>query len=1560
MTTRAAGDDLSDERRALFELMLKQRGVGGVKARTIPRRARQTPCAMSFAQERLWFLEQLGLVGTAYNMMHSLRVHGPMDITALERACGELIQRHESLRTRFAMLGSEPVQIVDPPGPFQLRHVDISDLPELDRVGRARQLAQEDAQRRFDLAAGPLLRVTLIRLAAVDHVLLLSMHHIISDGWSMAVLMRELRALYAAHISAHPANLPPLPVQYGDYAVWQRQWLRGAALEQQMQYWRERLSHAPPALELPTDRPRPAVASFKGDVLSFGLPLALSTALGKLARSSGATLFMILLAAYQVLLSRYSGQQDIVVGSPIAGRTQRQAEELIGFFVNMLVLRTDLRGDPSFRELLGQVKETTLGAYAHQDLPFEKLVAELQPERDLSRQPLFQAVLGLQNVPQEDFDLSGLTPQPFPGEEVTAKFDLALLILERPVGVVGSFEYATELFDRQTIARMASHLRVLLEGVVECPDARISELALMTPAERQDVLRNPVGEMTPDSHSVCIHQRFSEAALRRPEATAVVCEGRQLTYAQLDARSNQLAHHLIAHGVRPEVIVGLCIERSIEMVIGILAILKAGGAYLPLDPTYPRQRLQFMVEDAGVSLILTQQGAAERLPPACTLLKLDVEWDRFPRWPASGPAVAACADHLAYCIYTSGSTGRPKGALLTHRNVMRLLAATGRWFGFSHQDVWTLFHSYAFDFSVWELFGCLLHGGRLVVVPYLVSRSPEACYDLLCHEQVTVFNQTPLAFTQLLSVARERADAGKLEHLRLVIFGGDALSVGKLEPWYALYDRSMPRLVNMYGITETTVHVTYCPLGESPACTRGISPIGVPIPDLCVYILDRHLSPAPVGIPGEIYVSGPGLARGYLGRAGLTAERFVADPFSERPGARMYRTGDRGQRLPDGSLSFMGRMDQQLKLRGHRIEPREIEDCLRRHPAVGEAVVLTTGADEGNRRLVAWVVPGTEVSAAHLQSYLREQLPPFMVPADVVLLERLPLTSNGKVDHSRLPAPQPADRRTPAQPAPPRTALEALLAEIWEDVLEVYPVGMNDNFFALGGDSIRSLQIVRLARSRGVAISVADVFTHQTIAQLARAAHDPGARTRRRSELPLHRLTLSQHLTPELVDVYPLTAMQTIMVREYLHNARRETGIYHVQQSFRIEEPSPSVHAMQAALERLIALHPVLRTALVVTGDGTLLQGIRSSLGLQIEQHDLTGLPGVEQDRHIEERLRLDRATPFEIGTPLLRVYWFHLAEQSFEMLMSIHHAIDDGWGNQHFLSQLFDLYQRIKNGEHPPVAYGVNVHKEQVALEHEIRDSAEAQQFWDGLPLCVTDGAYLERRGSQRDSGHRQETEKTQDIGRQERHTLFLDEGLIPQLRALSRRMHASLKAIFLSAYVDVIRRELSIPRPTVGVVMNGRSDRLSDPLNSLGLFWNLLPCCPPSGHDGADPQMLVIQGLLSRAEPYTAYPLTQIERSRGCDSLFFATYNFVNFHNSARLNGHGGLRLRRATGHDRFHYPLNYSVAVDRDPDSVYIHAEYDGRHFTAHDVQKMSAGLADILECYVGGRNEAAATA
>lgn len=1055
----------------------------------IPRRKSQEPCALSFSQQRWWFLNQWA-PGTADHLSLVLRLHGVLNREALEFSLQRLMQRHEILRTTYKVVNDSPVQVISPAADIPLSFVSLADIPAVQQEPETEKFLEQQFRQPFDLTNEPPWRATLVEYDAEKHVLVIVMHHIASDGWSRGILLREFETAYQAYAQGQQPAFSDSPAQYSDYSIWQRRQFDNGALDDQLSYWKEHLAQVPGLLQLPTDYPRPAAPSLREAVYTVILPDTVLSTLLALGQSEGATLFMTLLAAFQSLLYRYTSQQDIVVGSPVAGRNHPDLDAVIGCFINMVAFRSQVDGDTTFRQFLARVRAVALAAQERQDIPFEKLVEELEHGRDMSRAPIFQAVLALENLLSTP-NLLGLDVQLREVETRSAFHDLSLFAAQQNDGLRLRFEYRADLFTPTTIERFATHFTNLLNSIIANPDQTIDSLPLVTQEERSQLLHG-WNEHSDYPVRACIHQLFEEQVARGPRNTAAVFENQALTYTELNARSNQLARHLSRLGVGPDVLVGLCMQRSLDLVVAILAILKAGGAYLPLDPSYPRERLAFMIDDAKPPVVITQYDLKESLPEFDgQVLPLDAEWPQIEQEASGNLTCIPQPENLAYVIYTSGSTGRPKGCQITHANVVRLFAATQEWFRFDERDVWTMFHSYAFDFSVWELWGALIHGGKLVVVPYLVSRSPEEFLRLLQEQAVTVLNQTPSSFRQLSHVEELTAEAGRLA-LRYVIFGGEALDMQSLKPWFSRHGDQKPQLVNMYGITETTVHVTYRPLSMQD--TAGGSVIGRPIPDLQLYLLDRHREPVPTGVTGEIYVGGAGVARGYLNRPDLNQERFIPDMFCPGENRRLYKSGDQARRLSNGDIEYLGRIDQQVKIRGFRIELGEIENILAQHGDVRQAVVQLDTSSDGQHRLVAYLVPltGHAPDQRRLHAFLKERLPEYMVPAAFVSLERMPLTSNGKIDRQALPSPDFSRSNAGQEFTEPRTPLERAVAECWKEVLAVERVGINDNFFEIGGHSLLATRVIILLRAKvGMNFSLRLLFENPTVEGVARALVEP-------------------------------------------------------------------------------------------------------------------------------------------------------------------------------------------------------------------------------------------------------------------------------------------------------------------------------------------------------------------------------------------------------------------------------------------------------------------------------------
>ncbi|MGK9339617.1 amino acid adenylation domain-containing protein [Sinorhizobium meliloti] len=1028
---------------------------------------------LSFNQQQLWILENVGGGGAAYNLSKVLRLKGYLNTGALSLALTEIVRRHEALRTRFESRDGSAVQVINEPWSILLRARSIAqdDLHEV---------VSQTVEAPFLLSKDHLFRSQLLTLAPDEHVLILVMHHIVSDGWSMSILLDELTAIYNSLLTASPTSLEQPVVQYADYALWQRETLTTREVEDQLTFWKNALAGAPPHLDLPVDKPRPVTRSYKGDVLSFMMPAHAMTGAAALARSLGTTLYNVLLSSFQVTLSKWTAQTDIVIGSLNAGRSRSEIESVIGYFVNMVALRADLSASHSFRDLVAQNTRMNLDANANLDVTFDKLVEAVRPVRDTSRQPIFQVLFALQNMPRSSSRMVDLRLEEIDPKRTTAKLDLSVFVTETDHGFSAAIEYATDILEHRTIERFAQRWMAVLESSLADPDVPLDDITILMSDERAMLVEEWARSSPEANRQLLLTDLFTEQARRAPSAIAVSFDGRHMSYAELARRSDELAAHLLSLGVEPGAIIGLCVERSPSLVVGALGILKAGAAYLPLDPSYPADRLVYMVDDAKARIVITDERSRATVPSAVDqVVDLDhcSEWShaRSPKWP-----VSLSPDTAAYVIYTSGSTGKPKGVVVSHRNVTRLLSSTQSNFRFDGNDVWTLFHSFSFDFSVWEFWGALAFGGRLVIVPYLTSRSPDDFAQLLVDENVTVLNQTPSAFGAVSQAIL--AKGMSLPSLRYVIFGGEKLVISSLRTWFDRFGDTTPKLVNMYGITETTVHVTYREITRADLDGTSESVIGRPLSDLQVFILDAQLNLVPVGTPGEMYIAGEGLAQGYLNQPGLTADRFVPSPFL--PPGRLYKTGDLARWRANGDIDYLGRIDQQVKLRGFRIELGEIEAALVSLPGIKEAAVVLAGS-QGNQWLAAYVVASHDLPAADFKHDLRRRLPEHMVPSTITHLDRLPLTSNGKLNRAALPVPERVQTRGPISTAS-WSSTQKRLSDIFRRILATEQIDLHENFFELGGHSLLAIRLCsQIEEQFGGKIPVGLIFERPTIAALA-------------------------------------------------------------------------------------------------------------------------------------------------------------------------------------------------------------------------------------------------------------------------------------------------------------------------------------------------------------------------------------------------------------------------------------------------------------------------------------------
>jgi amino acid adenylation domain-containing protein/non-ribosomal peptide synthase protein (TIGR01720 family) len=1218
--------------------------------------------SLSYAQQRLWFLDQFEPNSASYNIPFGLRLLGNLNVRALEQSLIEIIHRHEALRTNFITADGQASQIIETQPNWSVAVVDLKHLHWKEQKTAAQKLVQEQAFLPFDLTSEALIRATLVVLSPTEQWLLVCMHHAVSDGWSIGVFVSELQALYNAYSQGQPSPLLPLPIQYADFALWQRQWLQGEVLRSQLSYWKQQLANAPTFLPLPTDRPRPAVQTFNGAYFEFALSVELTQQLTKLSQQQGVTLFMTLLAAYNTLLYRYTGQTDILVGTPIANRDRTEIEGLIGFFVNTLVMRTNLAENPTFNELLPRLREMALSAYAHQDLPFEMLVEALQPERDLSYTPLFQVMFVLNNAPKSEIELTGLTVSSLLIESPIAKFDLTLSMENTSTGLVGGWEYNTNLFDSSTIERMTGHFVTLLEAIVANPSERISQLPMLTASEQQQLLVEWNDTQVDYPQDKCIHQLFEEQVERTPDGVAVVFENQQLTYQELNCRANQLAHYLRSLGVGADVLVGICAERSLEMVVGILGILKAGGAYVPLDPEYPQDRLSFMLENAQVSILLTQEHLVEKLPEhQARVVHLDKDWVAIAKSSQENPIAQAQASNLVYVIYTSGSTGQPKGVMLSHSNLCNHMFWMQATFSLTKKDKVLQKTPFGFDASVWEFYAPLLAGGQLLMAEPGGHTDSAYLLRLIAQQHVTTVQLIP----SLLQMLLEQEGIETCHSLKHVFCGGEVLPVTLQEDLLSKLDVN---LHNLYGPTEACIDATFW------NCQREIYPqlvpIGRPIDNTQIYILDQNLQPVPVGVPGELHIGGAGLAKGYLNRPELTQEKFISNPFEkaggrrqEAGGSRLYKTGDLARYLPDGNIEYLGRIDNQVKIRGFRIELGEIEAALSQHSDVQTSVVIVREDIPGNKRLVAYIVPQPQITptVSVLRSFLKEKLPEYMIPSAIVALDSLPLTPNGKIDRRALPEPE---SRTGIESnlVAPRTSIEEKLAQIWAQVLRVEQIGIHDNFFELGGDSILSIQIISKAKVAGIELTVKQLFANQTIAQLATVA------------CTTKTLSIEQGL---VTGTLPLTPIQHWFFEQKLPEK------HHFNQSFLLTVPSDlNLEILEQVWQQLLKHHDALR--LRFTQTNTIWQQIHAAPtdNITIRRFDLSTVPETEIETVIETTANELQAS-LNLSGNLVQVAFFWLGiHKKARLIIVIHHIVVDGVSWRILLEDLQTAYQQVSEGK--------------------------------------------------------------------------------------------------------------------------------------------------------------------------------------------------------------------------------------------------------------------------------------
>jgi len=1463
--------DVEAQRALLLKRRLKGESAGRARPAVTPR-TRPTVLPLSFSQERLWFLSRLRPESSEYALPLAVRLTGPIEADRVEHAVSAVVARHEVLRTHIVAVEGRASQVVQEPKPVQVRLVDLSgadgqavdgDEPE----ARAQRHAEADLALPFDLETESPIRASLLRLGPRDHMLLLVLHHVAFDGWSADILLRDLGAAYEALASGTDPVLPDAPAQYGDFTVRQRAEMTGARTEADLGYWREVLAGST-ATSLPTDHPRPASWDPRGASVSVGLPTAMSRALDSLARRSKATPYMVFLAAFHVLLARSLGTDDVVVGTPVAGRTRPETESMIGFFVNTVVVRGKLADSPRFSTYLARVRESVLGAFSHQDLPFEYLVDQLAPERSLSRNPLFQIMFALESSGPDagEIRLGGAAGELVSVENRTAKFDLTWTIRQC---ANGSYElhaqYAVALFDEKTIDRLVARFLQLLGEIAAAEDAPVDRYDLMTEEDRASLtVRRP----QPKEPQQTIDDCFAEIVARHPESVALIHGDASMSYSELDRRSNRVARYLKGLGVGPEVRVAVMLPRGFDVVVAFLGILKAGGAYVPLDAQHPDRRLIDQLHDTAATVIISDQAGHSRLAGEGRSLVGIAQADGFPNDRIEGHGQP---DSLAYVIFTSGSTGRPKGVAVTHLNVVRLVDRMSEIYRFEPEDVWTCTHSYAFDWSVSETWAALLSGAASVIVDTATARAPEGLLATIQKHRVTRLSQTPSAFSLLTDAVAGGAGRNETSSLRTVIFGGEALNPTALAPWFERLGEACPQFVNMYGITETTVHVTHREIlhGDTQALR---SPIGSPLTDLDLRLFDLHGQPVPIGVPGEVFVGGLGVARGYIGRPALTAERFVPDPFSAEPGGRLYRSGDVAQRTATGDHEYLGRMDQQVKVRGYRIEVGEVEIALAAHPDVQAAAVNVHGSGVDTALHACVVAHGeTPLDVADLRRHLSGHLPPYMLPEWWTQMSRLPLTSSGKVDRGALPGPDGARPRLSRAFIGPRDGMEQAVAETWAQTLGIDRVGVHDNFFALGGNSIKAVRLAGRLSSAGFAVSVADVFMHQTVAELAEVARSAAPSASFRPVGPFELITAEvRAVLPEgLDDAYPMSLVQAGMIYEMLTDS--EVSRYHNVTSLKICDDTPfKASALSAALELLVRRHAALRTTFDLDSHPEPLQLVWSQATARISFHDLRAFSAGDQRAAVEEFIAQRRAEPLDITqAPLFRLEVHQTGATDFWLSITECHAILDGWSYHSLVGDLFAEYRSLAHGR-DPVRPGGDMdmdtgYADFVALERSMAESAEQRDFWAGR-LAGAEPLILPAHWGDRDSTSY--------------HDVSVPFGdLLPALRALAENAGVPLKSVLLTAHLVALGEATGQRRFRSGLVCNGRLE-VQGGDDVRGMFLNTVPFAVDlAAASWTDLVRAVFQEEVALL-PFRRFPMPMMKRLWGDQNpLPDVIFNYLDF---------------------------------------------------------------------------------
>ncbi len=1501
----------------------------------------------SYEQKRLWIVDQLRPGYHHYNIAKTLLFKGVLDQYCLQQALDYIVSRHEILRTCFTLEDQELIQVVAETASCVLDYDKVSvTAEELTKIRES--FAHEGYSQPFDLSKLPLFRVRCLECtldlgqagSATETLVCITFHHIISDGVSAALFERELAIIYNCFLKGNQPDLGKPDLQYGDFSEWQWHHWQDKEYQSSLGYWQRQLADVEP-LNLPTHSPRPRIASYQGRVHYFSVPAELSHELVEYSSQNRTSLFTLLIAMYQLLLQKYSGQDDICVGFPVAGRYTPETEDMVGCFVNTIALRTRVDGSLSFSQWISCVKDQVLDAQTHQDVPLEKIINAINPERDLSFSPLFQVMFSYQSNKNEMLCLGQLSGEVLPTPINTSKYDLTLSVESEGKLLSCAIEYSTELFTQDFIEQLAGDYERLLSELVTNPSRPIGSMGLGQPeldaAQSQSV-----------SVPISIVTWFTAVATEFANRVALSCGDSALTYRELDQSSNRLAHFLlseleqIATASDPQddvAIIGISLPRTFELPLAILGVLKAGYAYVMLDPEYPEQRLAYYIKDSGLQLVLTlenKQQLFDRL--GVRSLCIDSECQRIETSSCDLPGLSYSPTDLAYVIYTSGSTGNPKGVMVGHQQVTRLFSSTETLFRFSESDVWSLFHSTAFDFSVWEIWGAWFYGGRLVVVPHDISRSPHQFYQLLASEQITVLNQTPSAFSQLI---KADAEAPLQLSLRYVVFGGEALDFNHLQQWYIRHNDQEPQLVNMYGITETTVHATFYLISALDVSRQRNGIIGTSLPDLRIYLLDKERNPVPRGVVGEMYVGGAGVALGYLNRPQLTAERFILNPFGE---GRLYRSGDLAKYNEDGQLEYLGRSDQQVKVRGFRIELGEIEAALTSHPQLQAAVVLTHGEPGTTLQLVAYVVPqAEEPNIESLRAHLSRQMPDFMIPAAFVFMESLPLTHNGKINRKALPEPTGLRPALKADYQPPGNEKESKLCKIWADVLGLDKVGINDNFFALGGDSLRAVKVIDLVKQEGLALTLVDLFERQTVAGLAASNGEPSIQYFQFTHTePFSQITAEDRsrIPDHVIDAYPLSKMQAAM---FYHMALTpNANVYHCTgtSTIRLSQPFDR-HAFLLAVQECVDQHDVLKTSFDLVNYSEPLQLVHSEATLPTLIEDLSHLTPSEQYQVIRELLEQEKKTPFDLTKPTLLRFFIHLADPfTFQFTMTECHPVFDGWSYHSLIVEVFNRYKAHRDNKQAIVIPQSGFqYCDFVALENKVLASDDQQKFWrDNLADCTI----LQLPRLQGET-----TALSPDI--RLKRIVIVDE-VYEGLRQVMRSAEVPMKSVMLAAHLKVMSLVSGEADLLTGIPTNGRPEESSGD-RLFGLFLNILPFRFQLQDGDWITTIKAVFAAEKQLIPYRRYPFATIQQQHGNQPLIDEVlFNFLDFHIYNELDDSLGLEVLEPFEKSEVNEGTNFTLSVhfqhltltsNLKTNQIAIDIDYD--------INKISESQAESLKNY-----------